>query len=233
MNRRAIITGASSGIGKEAAILLAQAGCEVVLASRRAPELEVVLAQCGPSARAMVCDIGTAEACHRLIEVARSMGDETYPVLVNAAGMAAFGGFLERPIEEFEEQVRVNLLGAAYCSHAIIPWMLQQGGGQIINVLSVAAVHVFPGSAGYSSSKAALHVLGKVISEEFRSQGVRVTSLLPGSVDTPLWEGKEWSPPREDMLSATAVAEAIRDLVMMPTDRNVDELRLMPPKGIL
>ena len=118
-----------------------------------------------------------------------------------------------------------NKLGQGFLRRAI--------GGQIIIGLSVAAVHVCPGSAGYATSKAALHMLGKVIAQDYRGEGIRVTSLLPGSVDTPLWEGKEWTPPKSDMLPVTAVAEAIRDLVLMPLDRNIDELHLMPPKGIL
>jgi NAD(P)-dependent dehydrogenase (short-subunit alcohol dehydrogenase family) len=232
MRRRAIVTGASSGIGRATALLLAQAGCEVVLAARREDLLKEACAECGPQASFVVADMTSADDCRRLIRIARERG-EAYPVLVNAAGIAEFGPFAETPVDDFERQVRVNLLGPAYCCHAVIPWMLENGGGQIINVLSVAARHVFPGSSAYGTSKAALYWLGKSIAADYRKDGIRVTSLLPGATDTPLWDDKELTPSRAEMMPARAVAETILDLVAMPPDRNVDELLLMPPKGIL
>lgn len=232
--KRVIVTGASSGIGRATALELAKNGCEVVLAARRLPllvELTHEIEAAGGVAHPVPCDITSAKACQDLIDAARRLG-EGYPVLVNAAGVAEFGPFDEVEAAALTAQIEVNLLGALYCCHAAIPWMLEEGG-QIINVLSIAATHVFPGAAGYAVGKAGLHMLGKVLQAEYRSRGLRITNLIPGSVDTPLWEGQSFAPPKEDMMPPEAVAQAIRDLVNLPTDRNVDELVLMPPKGIL
>jgi NAD(P)-dependent dehydrogenase (short-subunit alcohol dehydrogenase family) len=137
------------------------------------------------------------------------------------------------PLEAIEQTLKINLMAPIYAIHAALPWMLEAGGGKIVNVLSIAAVHTFPGSGAYAASKAGLLALGRSVAADYRSQGVRVTAILPGSVDTPLWEGKSFVPNREDMLTREAVAETIRDVVLMPQDRSVDELLLMPPKGIL
>ena len=76
-------------------------------------------------------------------------------------------------------------------------------------------------------------MFGKCIAAEYRTRGIRVTSILPGSTDTPLWDSQSFQPNREDMLSPRAVAECIRDVILSPADRSFDEIVLMPPKGIL
>ena len=125
------------------------------------------------------------------------------------------------------------LLGPMLMCQDVLPWMLHLGKGQIVNVLSIAAEVPFSGGAAYGAAKAGMLHFGRALAAEYRSKGIRITSLLPGSTDTPLWEGKEWVPPREDMLSSHAVAEMIRDLIRMPSDRTIDHLVLMPPKGVL
>jgi len=236
VTRRVIVTGASSGIGRAAALLLAEAGCEVVLAARRRSALEEVAAEihaAGGSAEICVTDVALAEQCRQLVATARELPGEIYPVLVNAAGMADFGDSATMSIEAIEHQVQVNLMGPLYASHAFLPWALERGGGQIVNVLSITASLVFGGSLAYSTSKAGLLMAGKVLAAEYRRKGLKVTAILPGAVDTPIWEGKSFVPKREEMMPVSAVAEAIRDVVLMPRDRNVDELTIMPPKGVL
>ena len=83
------------------------------------------------------------------------------------------------------------------------------------------------------ASKAGLLAAARGWQAEYRRTGLRITNLLPGATDTPIWDGGSFIPERNDMLPAAAVAEAIRDLILSPSDRNVDELTLMPPKGIL
>jgi NADP-dependent 3-hydroxy acid dehydrogenase YdfG len=228
--KRAIITGASSGIGRETAILLAKEGVEVVLAARRLNALKELAKEIG-SANFQACDVTDKSDCQDLITFARTLGD-AYPVLINNAGFADFKPFGQANLDSLEKEIGTNLLGPLYLCHAALPWMLQ-AGGQIVNVLSVVVTRTFPGSAGYSVGKVGLQTLGRILAEEYRREGVRVTNLIPGSTDTPLWDSLDFQPDRKDMLTAMAVAEAIRDVVMMPTDRNVDEMVLMPPKGVL
>lgn len=232
MTTRAIITGASSGIGEAAARLLVAEGIEVVLAARRIKVLETLAEELGPLAHAFPADVADRDACLALIDFARGLGPAR-PVLVNNAGIAEFGDFASMPLENIERQIQVGLLGPLYLTHAVVPWMLEEGGGHVVNVLSVTATQVFGGAAGYGTAKAGLYMLGRVISAEYRRKGVRVTSILPGATDTPLWDGQGFVPNREEMLPASAVAEAIRDMVLLPADRNVDEIHLLPPFGVL
>lgn len=232
MTTRAIVTGASSGIGEAAARLLVAEGIEVVLAARRADRLAELAEALGDRAYAYPTDVTDADACRALIDYARSLGPAR-PVLVNNAGIAEFGDFASMPLENIERQIEVGLLGPLYLTHAIVPWMLDEGGGHLINVLSITATQVFGGAAGYGTAKAGLYMLGRVVAAEYRRKGVRVTNILPGATDTPLWEGQGFVPNREEMLPVAAVAEAIRDVVLLPADRSVDEIHLMPPFGVL
>jgi NAD(P)-dependent dehydrogenase (short-subunit alcohol dehydrogenase family) len=136
-------------------------------------------------------------------------------------------------MELFEKHVRINYLAGVGICNAAVPWMMEKGGGQIINVLSIAADHPFSGASAYCSSKSAMRMFSKVLAQEYRARGVRVTAIVPGSTDTALWDKNPWKPDPMDMLHASSVAEAIRDVVLSPKDRNVDELVLMPPNGIL
>jgi len=208
----------------------------LVLAGRQESALQKVARECisaGADVTVYKADLTQECACATLIATAKEVGKDHYPILINNAGFAEFGSFDQQPFETFEKHVLLNyMLGARLC-HAAIPWMLEQGGGQIINVLSIAAKHAFSGAAAYCSSKAAMQMLGQVLAQEYRARGIRVTSILPGSTDTPLWDRMELKPDTHDMLRSSAVAEAIRDIVLSPRDRNIDELVLMPPNGIL
>jgi len=111
--------------------------------------------------------------------------------------------------------------------------MLNRGGGQIVNVLSMVCERVLPGCGGYASSKSALRMLGKVVSEEYRKQGIRVTNLMPGAVNTPIWEGSPMQERASEMIPLEAVAKAIQDIVEAHAGFNLDEILMMPPGGVL
>jgi NAD(P)-dependent dehydrogenase (short-subunit alcohol dehydrogenase family) len=246
---RAIVTGASSGIGRATVEALIEANIEVVAASRSWEKLRDLRDKCAIHP----CDVTNQWNCEHLIDFAKT-GNPRTPVLINAAGTAHFGPFAEiedvdeaeqeedidRQLREHREklakyvgQISANLLGPMHLCKAAIPWMLESGGGHILNVLSIAATHPFPGAAAYCASKAGLHMFGKALAAEYRSQNIRVTSLILGSTDTPLWDNQSFQPNRAEMLTPKAVAECIRDVVLSPPDRSYDEITLMPPKGIL
>lgn len=236
MRRLAIVTGASRGIGRETALMLAKSDCDLLLTARSEVELERIAKECrvsGVSATVVAADLTDPTCCAAVIEQAKPLLKDRYPVLINVAGIAEFGSFDQQPMEAFHRHVHVNYLAAVTMCHAVLPSMLQREGGQIVNVLSIAATHAFSGAAAYCSTKAALLMFTKVLALEYRARGVRITSVIPGSTDTPLWDRNPWKPPVTDMLSARAVAEAIRDVVLSPANRNFDEVVLMPPNGIL
>ena len=153
--------------------------------------------------------------------------------LVNAAGSAAFAPLGEMVEADVLSQFAVNLIGPAALCRLVLPAMRRAGGGRIVNVLSIAARHAFAGAAPYGASKAGLLQFGKSLALEVRGEGIQVSAVLPGATDTPLWDGGSSVPDRAEMLRPEAVAEAIRDILLLPDDRAVDELVLMPPKGVL
>ena len=234
MTKCIIITGASSGIGRETALALASQGHQLVLAARRQQLLLELLEECaerGGSAHTVSCDVSSIDDCRMLVDEARRVGGTAEPVLVNAAGVAEFGDFAQMSVASVENQIQTNLVAPLYLCHEVIPWMLEVGKGQIVNVLSVAASQVFSGATAYAAAKAGLLMAGRCLASEYRRQGIRVSSILPGATDTPLWG--DGGPPRSDMLPASAVAQTIADIIAMPPDRNVDEITVMPPKGVL
>ena len=235
MKKRVIVCGASSGIGRAAALALSKTDCELVLAARRRVLLDELVSQCqanGATAVGIPCDITQFLECEALIKEAKALGPAE-PVLINSAGVAEFGDFASTPVASIEGQIHTNLLGPLFACRAAVPWMLEVGQGHIVNVLSISASLVFPGAAVYSASKAGLLMFGRILAAEYRKQGVRVTTVLPGATDTPIWNVQTSAPSREDMLTPEAVAEVLRDVILLPSDRNVDEITIMPPKGVL
>jgi 3-oxoacyl-[acyl-carrier protein] reductase len=247
---RVVVTGASSGIGRATVELLIEAGIEVVAASRRIEKLADLKYRCVLHP----CDVTDPYSCAHLVEFAQT-GRDRRPVIVNSAGIASFGPFAEDDaelrsssgtedfdievgkrvarIEGYTKQVLTNLVGPMHVCHAAIPWMCARGGGQIVNVVSIAATHPFAGAAAYCASKAGLLMFGKAIAEEYKDRGIRVTSLLPGATDTPLWDSQSSAPDRADMLSTRAVAERICEAILSPSGESYEEIVLLPPKGIL
>jgi short-subunit dehydrogenase len=111
--------------------------------------------------------------------------------------------------------------------------MTAQGSGHIVNVLSIAAKVVFPGASAYCASKWGALGLTKALAEETRGQGVKVTGLCPGSIDTPFWDATVTTLDRRDMLRPEDVAATVRMLLEQPPGIYTDEMVVMPPKGIL
>lgn len=231
--RPAIVTGGSSGIGREIAVALAGAGCAVLITGRNIDRLEET-AQMMPQGMWVtagdVCDASFQES---LIDAAKGIDAGGLPILVNAAGIAQFGPTAEVTPESLRAQIETNLLTPMQLCRLAIPWMLERGGGDIVNVGSIASIHPFPMAAGYVASKSGLLGFTRSISNEYRKDGIRTLSILPGSVRSELWLNQPASPPKELMLPPIAVGEAVRDAVMAPRDRFFDEILLMPPNGIL
>lgn len=237
--RLAIVTGATSGIGRATAMHLAAQGIPVALLARRRTVLEEVALLCENSLPVTVDLIGehsVEDAVEQVHEWSSSLKSENHGIaLVNAAGVAQFGDFHKVPTHDIAHQIATNLVAPLQLIHAVLPWMLNTPTARhrVVNVLSIAAAHVFPGAASYSAAKAGLLAATRSLALEYRTQGIFFTSILPGAVDTPIWDAQGFIPDRADMLSDKAIAEAIGDVLTAPADRVFDEIRIMPPKGIL
>lgn len=183
-----IVTGASSGIGEATARRLAREGCRLVLVARRAERLQVVaegLAEDhGVEALAFPADVARPETAEMVVEQAKASFGRV-DVLVNNAGIGRLG-WLERldPEDDIRYQVEVNLLGAIWMARAALPVMQAQRGGHIINVASVAGLVATPTYSVYAATKFGLRGFGEALRREVRPWGIRVSTLLPGSVET-------------------------------------------------
>jgi serine 3-dehydrogenase len=231
--RPAVVTGASSGIGRAAAIALSSAGCAVVLTGRDAGKLEQAVAECSSSSTFLAGDLRTPGFLAELLKAAKFQSGEGLPILVNSAGLVAVGHTHEQSAEEIRDQIELNLTVPLLVCREFIPWMLERSGGDIVNVSSISATTFFPTLAAYCGSKAGLVAATRSMANDYRKEGIRFLSLIPGSTDTSLWDEMGFIPDRSDMIPAKAVGEVIRDAVLTPRDRSFDEIVLMPPKGIL
>lgn len=232
-NLTVVVTGASSGIGRETVRLLSSSGIRTIAVARRGTLLEELARDCETACLPYAADVTDRVACQTLADTIIEDESITDLCLVNCAGSATFGPFGDMDWDLITEQIQTNMIGTLAPIHALLPLMIAAERGQIINILSVAATHTFGGAVAYGAAKGGMLMATRNLAKEVRALGIRVTALMPGSTDTPIWDDAEWSPDRADMLTARAVAEAVVDLVKMPRDRTVDEILLMPPKGVL
>lgn len=212
--RRAFVTGGSSGIGAATVAALTAAGAGVV-----APGSDV-------------CDVRDAGQVERAVaEAAARLGG--LDLVVAAAGLGKFAPADEMSLDEFDETIAVDLRGTYVVFRAALSHV-RRSRGHLFAVSSIAALRPFPSSAAYCAAKAGVRALAQVIAEETRREGVRVTTLVLGSVDTPFWEragGTEL--PRDRMLRPEDVARAIIDAASGPAGASLDEIRLLPADGVL
>ncbi|MDE0682142.1 MAG: SDR family oxidoreductase [Candidatus Poribacteria bacterium] len=231
----AVITGASKGIGKAIASAFAAAGAKVVLAARTRETLEQVasdLKENGAEALAVPTDVTDVAAVQRLVEQTL----DTYQrvdILVNNAGIGYFGPVVDFALDDWDAVLDSNLKAVYLCAKYMLPSMLAQGSGQIINVLSIAAKVPFEASAAYCAAKAGALALTKVLAAEVRQQNIRVTAVLPGSVHTPFWDDVPEPPDFEQMLKPEHVAGTVVSVCQQPLGMVTEEIVVMPPLGIL
>jgi NAD(P)-dependent dehydrogenase (short-subunit alcohol dehydrogenase family) len=145
-----------------------------------------------------------------------------------------YTGFLSStPLEDWKAVIDLNLTSVFEAIKAILPSMRAAGGGTIVNVASIAAKSGFPDWGAYTVSKAGLAALSKVLAAEERSHGIRVVTVYPGAVNTPIWDTDTVNADfdRSKMLTPEVVAEAILDTILLPQEAVIEELTLMPSAG--
>jgi len=233
--RVAIVTGAGRGIGRAVAEMLAGQGATVVLAARTRSELAAAAeAVRGAGGHALAVPTDVTQDAHVGALVDQTVGQfGRVDILVTAAGVATFGPVAGAKPEDWDPMIAVNLRATMVCCRAVLPPMIRQRSGTIVNIASVAATRPIPGAAAYAATKAAVVAWSKVLAEELRADGVRVGVVLPGAVDTPLWDTVPGGPDRARMLTPDAVARAVLLMVTLPAGATLEELTLLPAGGIL
>ncbi len=231
----ALVTGAGRGIGRAVALGLAGEGAAVALAARSRAELAALAAEIrdvGGQALAVPTDVSQDAAVETLVEeVVGTLG--RLDVLVTAAGVASFGPVAAAKPGDWDAMLAVNLRAVMVCCRAAVGAMLRQRRGTILNIASVAATRPIAGTAAYAAGKAGVVAFSRVLAEEVRGDGIRVGVLLPGAVDTPLWDGVPNRPDRRRMLTPQDVARAAVLMATLPPGAALEELTLLPAGGIL
>ncbi len=187
----AVVTGSGRGIGRACALELAAAGADIVLLSRTSAELETVADEVralGSKALALPCDVSDYDACDGVVRTAVDAFGRI-DVLVNSAGKGAPTPFLESEPAEWADVIAVNLIGPFNIARAVIPHMVDAGGGRIILIGSGLGHSPVAGMSAYGSSKAGMSYLAKTLSEEVWEYGIDVNEVIPGPVATRLTEG--------------------------------------------
>ena len=226
VGRAAIVTGASSGLGRATTAALAHRGAGVVAAARRKElldELVAELAEAPGRVLAVACDVGRAKDVDALVATAqRELGG--VDALVNNAALDHRGPITELTVAQWDEVIAVDLSGAFYAARAVFPLMASRGGGTIVNVSSVAGRKGWAGAAAYCAAKFGLTGLTHAINAEGAEHDIRCCVLYPGGMDT------DWMPGEHpESLAPSAVADIIAAMISQPPGVIVNELVVTPP----
>lgn len=187
-NKNALITGAGKGIGKAIAIALAKEGVNVILVARTQTDVDQLAAevnQFGVKSLALSADVSDINSINTAVEKALAEF-KTIDILINNAGIGAFGKFLELEPADWERIIQVNLMGTYYTTRAVIPQMIERQTGDIINISSTAGLNGNAVTSAYSASKFAVMGLTDSLMQEMRKHNIRVTALTPSTVATDL-----------------------------------------------
>jgi NADP-dependent 3-hydroxy acid dehydrogenase YdfG len=235
--RKVLVTGASSGIGEAAAEAIVAEGGSVALGARRKERLDELAARLGDSAVAIEADIGDEGEAHRLVDTARDeMGG--LDALVNNAGVMLLGLIQGADTDDWRTMLNVNCLGLLYCTHRALPILRDGGGGDVVNVASVAGRVAAMGSGVYNMTKWGVVGFSEALRQEGSHIGVRVTCIEPGWVETELHAHNEdpmildrMEKMREqigDVLEAGDIANAIVYALAQPEHVSVNEILVRP-----
>ncbi|WP_324719926.1 SDR family oxidoreductase [Salinimicrobium sp. HB62] len=232
----AVVTGASSGIGKAIARALSAAGCKVVLASRSVDKLRDLQEELSNKSLVVRMDVKDSESVQGAF---KDIWDEygKVHILVNCAGVMPLTYLKNQHLEEWLETIEVNVKGTLRCINSVLPAMKNQKDGHIVNIASVDGIEVFKGGAVYGASKAAVIALSRAMRMELSPEfNIRVTSIEPGTVatnlrdditDKELLEEKDYSQD-EPKLEPKDIANAVLYAVTQPDSVNVNELLIKP-----
>lgn len=230
--RRALVTGASRGIGAATVRALAEAGALVAGTARTVGQLDTVMRQLGRGHAIIAADIATDAGLASIIEGFHAWSGGASPdILVNNAGVFPRAALHTEQDDSFARTLAVNLSAPFKLVSALLGGMRTRGSGDIVTVGSVADRNAFAENAAYSASKYGMRAVHEVLRAETHGTGVRAILVSPGPVDTDIWSPHEQSlgaglPPRRAMLRADDVARAITFAVEQPPHVDIEELRL-------
>jgi len=228
--KAALVTGGTRGIGLAIARSLGSAGVNVAICGRSRAGVDGAVRELADTSTASVfgyaADISSADEVSRLFSSV--VGDlHGVDILINNAGLGIFRPTAELSVEDWQRVVDTNLSGAFYCCHEALPLMRKAGGGWIVNISSLAGKNPFAGGAAYNASKFALNGFSEAMMLDHRNEGIRVTYIMPGSVDTdfsPRSAKASWKIAPED------IAEIVMGVLRMPERTLISRVEVRPAR---
>jgi NAD(P)-dependent dehydrogenase (short-subunit alcohol dehydrogenase family) len=230
-NKVAVVTGGSRGIGFCVAQALLAEGANVFICGRDPKSLLTALEKLRIASPANVdgcaADVRNYEDCRKLIRVAAERFGGL-DILVNNAGIGIFKPVDQLSVEEWDTTIHTNLSGVFYCCREAIPLMRKRGGGYIFNISSLAGVNPMPSGSAYNASKFGLNGFSEAMMQDVRYDGIRVSYLMPGSVDTDFAAAPGAKPRESWKLTGEDVAKAVVDLYKFPTTALASRIEMRP-----
>jgi NAD(P)-dependent dehydrogenase (short-subunit alcohol dehydrogenase family) len=237
----ALITGASSGIGQATALAFAQAGFNLILLGRSPDKLAAVAQAVGTVSKAAVNPITVQTEVLDLADLAQvreriaAIVDPLpgLDIVINNAGMGYTGDLIDTPLAAWQQVLDLNLTSVFQVIQGVLPKLREQPHSTIINIASVAGHQAFPNWGAYCVSKFGLVALSKTLAQEERRHGIRVVTVSPGSVNTPIWDTPTVQADfdRSAMLTPEVVAQSILHTALLPPEAVVESLVIMPSGG--
>jgi len=223
-NKTAIVTGGTRGIGRAIAKALVSAGVNVAITARSEDDIASTISELNGAARGYVCDVRDYD---QVQSVFAEIGG--VDILINNAGIGAFAPVELMSPEEFRAVLETNLFGVFYCCHEAIPLMKQRGGGYIINISSLAGTNAHPKMAAYNASKFGLNGFSEALMQEVRHDGIKVSYIMPGSVNTE-FGGDEPSDEKSWQLQPADIAQVVMDLLAYPDRTLPSRVEIRPSR---
>ncbi len=231
----ALVTGASRGIGCAIARALLDEGAHTFLVSRRREAVQKLAAAwsaAGGRAEALSADITREREVYRLIARVKKRSGRL-DILINNAGVFTYKPFGKTTLEDWRSNIDTNLTGTFLCTRAALPLLKRKRGGHILNIISVAGREAYENCSAYCASKFGALGLSRVLAEELRPFGIRVTAILPGPVRTKMIQKFGVRVPKGRILEPEDVARTVVEALTQPQRASLEEIVLRPARGSL
>ena len=228
------VTGASSGIGKAIALEFAKIGCNVFISARRAQELERLKDEAGKQGGNIYpfpCNVASSTNVDQTFKKITS--EFEINCLVNNAGVTSFKHAADNSINEINDIINTNLLGAIYSTKVVLPTFIKNESGTIFNILSVVVDKTFTRSSAYAASKMGLLGYSRSLREEVREHNIRVINIIPGATETAMWSQEMRKEKGERMMNPESLAHIIVSAYLQKDNLVTEEIVLRPVTGDL
>jgi len=235
MNKKiAIVTGASTGIGKYMSIELSKKDFTVILISRNKNKLQSVedkIKKHGNDCMILEADISQESSIEYIFDKIKAY--KNIDILINNAGLGIFNKIEDTTYTDWDIQMNTNLKGSFMMTKNIVPLMIKNNSGKIVFINSVAGLKPYPYSSIYVASKYGLRGFSSSIREELREHNIKVISVHPGAIDTPFWNNIKGDFPRDKMLSSIDIASSVIDAILSPNNIVQEEVVIRATAGDL